>query len=73
MCRNSSSSKKTCTFLFTQQTKEELIKKTEKGVISDDNDEWDIDFEKLEKSINEKTKILIINSPHNPIGKVFTN
>ena len=26
----------------------------------------------MEEAINEKTKILLINSPHNPVGKVFT-
>ena len=55
-----------------QQTKEELIKKIENGVISDDNDEWDIDFPNFEKALNEKTKVVIVNSPHNPVGKVFT-
>lgn len=35
------------------------------------NGRWEVDFEELEKSINEKTKILIVNSPHNPTGKVF--
>jgi len=42
-------------------------------VVSDERDEWDIDFETFEKSLNEKTKIVLINSPHNPVGKVFTN
>ena len=56
-----------------KQSKEELLKKIENGVKSDDNDEWDIDYERLEKAFNDKTKILIINSPHNPIGKVFSN
>lgn len=35
------------------------------------NGRWEVDFEELEKSINDKTKILIVNSPHNPTGKVF--
>ncbi|SMN21819.1 similar to Saccharomyces cerevisiae YJL060W BNA3 Kynurenine aminotransferase, catalyzes formation of kynurenic acid from kynurenine [Maudiozyma saulgeensis] len=34
--------------------------------------EWEIDWNILEKSINDKTKAIIINTPHNPIGKVFT-
>ena len=55
-----------------QQTKEELLKKIEKGVVSDENDEWDIDFEAFEKALNEKTRAIVINSPHNPIGKIFT-
>lgn len=35
-------------------------------------DDWEIDWEGLELSINEKTKMIVINTPHNPIGKVFT-
>lgn len=35
-------------------------------------DEWKIDFDLLQETINEKTKCIIINTPHNPIGKVFT-
>ena len=34
--------------------------------------DWKINYDELEAAINEKTKILIINTPHNPIGKVFT-
>ncbi len=35
-------------------------------------EEWKIDFKELENSITDKTKIIILNTPHNPIGKVFT-
>lgn len=31
------------------------------------------DFEALKKAISPKTKAIIINSPHNPSGKVWTN
>lgn len=34
--------------------------------------EWEIDWDILEKNFNSKTKAVIINTPHNPIGKVFT-
>lgn len=34
--------------------------------------EWTIDFEVLEKSITPKTKMIVLNTPHNPLGKVFT-
>ncbi|KAH3900570.1 kynurenine--oxoglutarate transaminase SCDLUD_003561 [Saccharomycodes ludwigii] len=34
--------------------------------------DWKVDIEKLKSTINEKTKILVLNTPHNPIGKVFT-
>ncbi|ODV84718.1 hypothetical protein CANARDRAFT_28865 [[Candida] arabinofermentans NRRL YB-2248] len=34
-------------------------------------DEWTINFDELEKAISPKTKMIVLNSPHNPIGKVF--
>lgn len=33
---------------------------------------FQIDFDNLEKSVNEKTKAVIINSPNNPSGVVYT-
>ena len=33
---------------------------------------WNIPFDKLEKSITKKTKAIIVCSPNNPTGKVFT-
>jgi len=33
---------------------------------------WEFSFEELEKTFNEKTKAIIINTPHNPTGKVFS-
>ena len=41
--------------------------------MADEDDAWDVDYAGLEKALNAKTKVLIINSPHNPVGKVFTN
>lgn len=35
-------------------------------------EDFQIDFEKLEKALNEKTKAVIINSPNNPSGAVLT-
>ncbi|EFJ34854.1 hypothetical protein SELMODRAFT_230362 [Selaginella moellendorffii] len=32
---------------------------------------WTLDSEKLERSITSRTKAIVINSPHNPTGKVF--
>lgn len=32
---------------------------------------WEIDFEKLESLFTSKTKLIVLNSPHNPTGKVF--
>lgn len=34
-------------------------------------DDWEVDWEGLESAITPKTKIIVINTPHNPIGKVF--
>ena len=34
--------------------------------------EWAIDFSELEKAISGKTRMIVLNSPHNPVGKVFS-
>jgi aspartate/methionine/tyrosine aminotransferase len=34
--------------------------------------EWILEPEKLEQAISPKTSAIILNSPHNPTGKVFT-
>lgn len=34
--------------------------------------QWKLDPDELEKLFNEKTKMIILNTPHNPTGKVFT-
>ncbi|CAG8650541.1 4772_t:CDS:2 [Acaulospora colombiana] len=36
------------------------------------SDEWKIDFDELRRAITPKTKMIVVNTPHNPIGKVFT-
>lgn len=33
---------------------------------------WEFDPDELRRAFNAKTKVIIINSPHNPTGKVFT-
>ncbi|MDP4266721.1 MAG: pyridoxal phosphate-dependent aminotransferase [Bacteroidota bacterium] len=33
---------------------------------------WNFDYEELEKAFNNKTKSIIINTPNNPTGKVFS-
>jgi aspartate/methionine/tyrosine aminotransferase len=38
----------------------------------EDSDEWTINFEKLESCFNEKTRMIILNTPHNPTGKMLT-
>ena len=34
--------------------------------------DWEFSFEELESTFNEKTKAIIINTPNNPTGKVFS-
>jgi kynurenine aminotransferase len=36
------------------------------------SDDWTIDFDELRRAITPKTKMIIVNTPHNPVGKVFT-
>jgi aminotransferase len=44
----------------------------EKGHSSQSDEHWTFDFGELEKAFNPKTKAVIINTPNNPTGKVFT-
>ncbi|KAK0704837.1 pyridoxal phosphate-dependent transferase [Lasiosphaeris hirsuta] len=34
--------------------------------------EWSIDFDVLERAITPRTKMLVLNTPHNPVGKVYS-
>ncbi|KAL9112088.1 MAG: hypothetical protein Q9187_007827, partial [Circinaria calcarea] len=34
--------------------------------------DWTIDFTELEKAMTPKTRMIVLNSPHNPVGKVFS-
>ncbi|XP_001359645.3 kynurenine--oxoglutarate transaminase 3 [Drosophila pseudoobscura] len=45
------------------------LRKTEQGPIS--SADWVLDDAELESLFNAKTKMIILNTPHNPIGKVF--
>jgi len=40
-------------------------------VVGEDN-EWHLDLEVLKKTLNDKTRCIIMNTPHNPTGKVFS-
>ena len=33
---------------------------------------WELDREELEKTVDHTTRVLILNTPHNPTGKVFS-
>ncbi|KAI9203137.1 pyridoxal phosphate-dependent transferase [Polychytrium aggregatum] len=35
------------------------------------SDDWKVDIAELESAVTPRTKMIIINNPHNPIGKVF--
>lgn len=34
--------------------------------------DWHFDLKELEAAFSSKTRMIIVNSPHNPVGKVFT-
>eukprot|EP01083_Nonionella_stella_P022803 63043_1 len=34
--------------------------------------DWKLDLDELEKAITPRTKVLMLNTPHNPTGKVFS-
>lgn len=34
--------------------------------------DFEFDFDELAKAVSEKTKMIIVNNPHNPTGKVFS-
>ncbi|KAJ7638695.1 pyridoxal phosphate-dependent transferase [Roridomyces roridus] len=36
------------------------------------SNEWTIDLDELRAAITPRTKMIIVNTPHNPVGKVFT-
>ena len=42
------------------------------GQAKSTSDDWKIDFDELRRAITPKTKMIIVNTPHNPVGKVFT-
>lgn len=33
--------------------------------------EWTLDMSELESAVTDKTRMIVLNTPHNPIGKVF--
>ncbi|CDO68688.1 hypothetical protein BN946_scf184652.g15 [Trametes cinnabarina] len=39
---------------------------------SHSSSEWTIDFDELRRALTPRTKMIIVNTPHNPVGKVFT-
>jgi len=37
-----------------------------------DGANWKLDIDEFRAAFTDKTKMVIINTPHNPVGKVFT-
>ncbi|KAI0939718.1 hypothetical protein AcV5_001042 [Taiwanofungus camphoratus] len=35
------------------------------------SNDWTIDFDELKRAISPRTKMIIVNTPHNPVGKVY--
>lgn len=54
-----------CKFIPLRLKKEDPSKPTTSA-------DWKLDINELESLITPKTKMLILNTPHNPIGKVFS-
>ncbi|MDJ0625942.1 MAG: aminotransferase class I/II-fold pyridoxal phosphate-dependent enzyme [Candidatus Caenarcaniphilales bacterium] len=40
--------------------------------ISKEENNWELDFDSLRSLINERTKLIVINSPHNPTGYLMS-
>ncbi|KAJ1952028.1 arylformamidase [Linderina pennispora] len=36
------------------------------------SDDWKLDLAEFEAAITDKTRIVVLNTPHNPVGKVFS-
>ena len=36
------------------------------------NEQWEMDFEKLQEQVNSKSKMFLLCNPHNPNGRVFS-
>ena len=36
------------------------------------NEVFQVDWDALEATVNSKTRVLVLNSPHNPTGKIFS-
>jgi cysteine-S-conjugate beta-lyase len=40
--------------------------------LSESEGKWNMDFNSLVSGINDKTKMIILSNPHNPVGRVWT-
>lgn len=54
----------------------ELVEKSGRELVRNsllnNNGEYSIDFDDMEKSFADGVKLIILNNPHNPVGKVWT-
>ncbi|MGZ2371557.1 MalY/PatB family protein [Ancylomarina sp. YFZ004] len=54
----------------------QLVKSSNRVLVQNDlkleKGSYQMDFENLKASIDEKTKMIIISNPHNPVGRVWT-
>lgn len=47
--------------------------KPPKGVTGEHNSsDWTLDENELRQAMTDKTKLIILNTPHNPLGKVYS-
>ncbi|KAG7097096.1 hypothetical protein E1B28_004480 [Marasmius oreades] len=43
-----------------------------KGSGKSTSNDWTIDNDELRRAVTPRTKMIVVNTPHNPVGKVFT-
>ncbi|KAK9248558.1 pyridoxal phosphate-dependent transferase [Lipomyces tetrasporus] len=49
-----------------------LVPPSDNDIRTVSSSEWKIDFEDLRSKVSPRTKMIVVNSPHNPVGKVFS-
>ena len=49
-----------------------ILPKDNQNIKTDLKDTWEFDFQSFSDSLNEKTKLIILNSPNNPTGKIYS-
>lgn len=56
---------------FSGEKHAEFVSKTSSSATFSSSD-FQLNYEKLDKLITKKTKMIVLNTPHNPTGKVFS-
>ena len=49
-----------------------IFESNEEIEFNKEQDEWKLDLKKFREALNERTRVLILNNPNNPTGKIFT-